>query len=43
MDCYMKNEAKRIVKTANLFCNVLVSVSLAPEQYTRVCVFVFLL
>jgi len=51
MDCYMKNEAKWIVKTANLLCKFLVSLSLAPEQYIYiyiyicvcvcVCVFVF--
>jgi len=37
MGCYMKNEAKQIVKTANLLCNFLVSVSLAPEQ--NICMF----
>jgi hypothetical protein len=42
MDCYMKNEAKKIVTTANLLCSILVSVSLAPEEYICVCVFVFL-
>jgi len=29
--CYMKNEAKRTVKTANLLFNFLISVSVAPE------------
>jgi len=35
----MKNEAKRIVKTANLLCNFLVSVSMAPEQNICMCFF----
>jgi hypothetical protein len=42
----MKNGAKRIVKTANLLRNFLVSVSLAPEQqkkHINICVFALII
>jgi hypothetical protein len=43
MDYYTKNEAKRIVKTANLLCNFSVSLSTAPEQNIYICVFALII
>jgi hypothetical protein len=39
MDCYVKNVAKRIVKTDNLLCNFMVAVSLAPELYIYIYIY----